>query len=430
MNRLFYSDLVKWMKSPRRKPLLVRGARQVGKTYLIKEFGSREFKNIVFIDFERSPELKKIFIDKRDPVEIVREIELVKNVRIVAGETLLFLDELQECPDAIISMRYFYEEMPKLHVIGAGSLLEFAFSSISVPVGRIQTLQMYPLTFHEFLLATGNTRLAALLNEGSKAVSDTVHEKFLQLLRTYFIVGGMPESVKVFAETSSLKEATDVLSDLVNTYRLDFSKYTPSVDKTCLDHVFSSCAAKVGAQTKYASLTDNFSNPTIKKAYHSLTLSKVIAQVKSVNPPVIPFDASASDKIFKTILLDVGIMNFLSGMPVMREYLKEDVSSFYRGAIAEQFVGQELMASMGHVYYWSRNEKSSTAEVDYLIQNDGKIFPVEVKSSDTGRFVSLKMFLDMFKSEEGYVLSARKYSVSSQGKIKFIPLYFRVSYIL
>ncbi|MBI5219919.1 MAG: ATP-binding protein [Bacteroidia bacterium] len=424
MKRLFYNELKNWMVSARRKPLIVRGARQVGKTFLIKEFGTNEFKNFIIIDFERNPEFKKIFSDNHNPTDIIREIEILKDTRISTGETLLFLDELQECPDAILSMRYFHEEMLKLHVIGAGSLLEFAFGSVSIPVGRIQMMQMYPLNFYEFLLATGNSRLADLLTEGPAELSESIHEKFLKLLRTYFITGGMPESVKVYIETSSLKASTEVLSELVNTYRFDFSKYTPSVDKTCLDNVFSSCATGVGSQTKYSGLTNGFSNPTIKKAYHSLALAKVIIQVKSVNPPVIPFETSASDKIFKTLILDIGIMNYLSGMPVLKEYLKEDISALYRGALAEQFAGQELMASTGHLYYWARNEKSSTAEVDYIIQKDGKVIPVEVKSADKGKFVSLGMFMDAYKSKEGYVLSTRKYAVSSRGKIKFIPLYY------
>lgn len=425
MKRIAEAFFSSWKLNKRRKPLIVRGARQVGKTHAITSFGKLEFENFIKIDFEREPAMKQLFEADLNPARICHEIEIIKNTKIRQGNTLLFFDEIQECPRAIISLRYFYEEMPALHVIATGSLLEFALSEISFPVGRVQVYDMYPLNFSEFLLATQQESLQELINKQPHPLSKAIHELLLSELKKYFFVGGMPESVKVFSDTQSILNCNEVQSEIVNSLRMDFSKYNPQVDKDCLNSSLSEIASNIGKQTKYSKLAQGFSNPTLKKAYQTLLMAKLIHQINAINPIGFP-PQLVSDRIFKSCLLDIGLMNFLGGVAVGEEYLKTDLLAIYRGAMAEQFVAQEFVINQQNkIYYWQRLAKSSTAEVDYVIQKNNKWYPVEVKSGSSGSLRSLHQYLNEYKDcDTAFVLSTQPYSELPQQKLKFIPLYF------
>ena len=428
MKRLIESKLLEWKNSPRRKPLIVRGARQVGKTYTITDFGKTNFRNHVVIDFERNPEFRNIFENDLQPARIISDLELVTGQRIVPGETLVFLDEIQECPRAIVALRYFYEEMPKLHIIAAGSLLEFAIGEVSFPVGRVQFAEFYPLNFLEFQLALGNVKVTEYLSTSPAKLSESSHKFLLNQLRDYFFVGGMPEAVKAFSDTRSVNRAIEVQGEICNSLKQDFSKYNPKVNKQCLTEVFTSLAKNVGRQTKYASLSEGYSNPTIKKAYQTLVQAKLVHKINSVNPQGLPLSIMTS-KVFKSVMLDIGIMNYLCGIYKTDEYFKNDLLGIYRGAMAEQFVGQEMAASQNNeLYYWSRQAKSSTAEVDYVISVNDMIIPVEVKSVSAGRLRSLHLYLKEYPNcKAGYVFSANKYAELPEQKLIFIPIYFAYS---
>jgi predicted AAA+ superfamily ATPase len=429
MKRLLDKELKTWKESPRRKPLIVRGARQVGKTYSIKQFGTSEFENLAFIDFERNVDIRRIFEGNLSAKQILSDLEILLGQRILPGKTLLFFDEIQACPRAITALRYFYEEIPGLHVIAAGSLLEFALSETSFPVGRIQFLQCYPLTFAEYLAATGHKDAAHGILQPPAKVSDAVHTFLCGELRRYFFVGGMPESVNAFVQTGSMKASFEVQAEICETFRMDFAKYAPRSDKYCLDNVLIAAAKAVGLQTKYSKLAEGYSNPTIKKAYELLNLANVLRRVPSTDPSGLPLGASASSNIFKTVFLDVGLMRYLTGMPVDIEYATPDLLSIYRGAVAEQFAGQELAVSQnGHLFYWARHAKSSSAEVDFCIIADGKIIPVEVKSGPAGKLKSMHLFLKTYpNSPKGIVFSTQPYAELPESKLTFIPLYFAFS---
>jgi predicted AAA+ superfamily ATPase len=326
-------------------------------------------------------------------------------------------------------MRYFYEEMPDLHVIAAGSLLEFAIKDIPVPVGRIQFLDVHPLSFAEYLLACGNDEAANMVLAQPKKVTPTVHEYLIEELRRYFFIGGMPESVLSYVETGSMQESFEVQAEICETYRLDFAKYSERADKHCLNAVFTTVAQSVSQQIKYSRLADGYTNPTLKKAFGLLCLAGVIRKVPSVNPSGLPLGARASAKIFKALMVDIGLMRYLSGMPVDVEYRKSDLLDIYRGAMSEQFVGQELLLSQREgLYYWSRRAKSSSAEVDYVGVINGKIYPLEVKSGSPGRLKSLHLFLKTYKkSPQGIVLSVRPYEELPEKKLTYIPLYLAFS---
>ena len=426
MKRFIEAELRKWAKSKRRKPLIVKGARQVGKTYSIKKFGEENFDNLVMLDLERNPQWHKIFEGELNPKQICSDLELVLNTKIIPGKSLLFIDEIQAFPKALTALRYFYEEMPDLHVIAAGSLIEFVLNKISFPVGRLQFLKLNPLGFVEFLHANGHEKAVQKLLAPPQKLSDTIHGFILRQLREYFFVGGMPECVLTYRDSGSFNKAFEVQSEIITSYRMDFAKYSPSVDNKCLNIVLTSLSQNVGNQIKYLKLAEGFSNPTIKKAYNLLVLANLTHNIPSVNPTGLPLGASASGKKFKSIMIDIGLMQSLCEMNISREYSLPDLLNIYRGAMAEQFIGQEIALSQhDRIFYWSRQAKSSTAEVDYVIVVNNKIIPIEVKSGSTGRLRSMHMFLDNFKNcPEGFVFSSRPYEILSEQKLTFIPLYY------
>lgn len=429
MKRFIDIELKDWKDSSRRKPLIIRGARQVGKTWSVKQFGKSCFESLAYVDLERNPDWHKVFAADLNAQRICAELEILLGQKITPGKTLLFFDEIQACPRAITALRYFFEEMPSLHVIAAGSLLEFAMRDISFPVGRVQFLHLHPLGFAEYLEALGNSEAAQTVLGAPSAVPEAVHDFLCRELRQYFFIGGMPESVKAFTESSSMQDSFEVQAEICETYRLDFAKYTPQVDKSCLNAVLTTVTQSVGQQIKYARLADGYSNPTIKKAFELLCLAHFVRKVPAANPGGLPLGASASAKIFKALLVDIGLMRYLSGMPVDVEYSKPDLLSMYRGAMAEQFVGQEMAVSQGNaLYYWSRHQKSSSSEVDYLAVLNGSICPVEVKSGPAGKLKSLHLYLQTYAgSPGGIVFSLRPYAKMPEAGITFIPLYFAFS---
>jgi predicted AAA+ superfamily ATPase len=428
MKRLIDSVFSEWKVSSRRKPLIVRGARQVGKTFSITGFGRSHFKNLIIIDFERDSKFINIFENDLNPDRILNDLELAVGQPIISGETLLFFDEIQECPKAIMALRYFFEEKPELHIIAAGSLLEFALGEISFPVGRVQFAEIFPLNFIEFQMALGNEKAVEYLTGTPEELSETAHQFLLGRLKDYFFVGGMPEAVKTYTETKSINRAIEVQGEICNSLKQDFAKYNPHVDKNCLTDVFISVAKNVGKQTKYATLSQDFSNPTIRKAYDTLVQAKLVCKINSVNPHGFPLSSTTS-RVFKSSLLDIGIMNYLCGIYKTDEYFNNDLLGIYRGAMAEQFVGQELASNRnGELYYWSRQAKSSSAEVDYIIALNDKIIPVEVKSAKAGSLKSIHQYLKEFPECTGaYVFSANKYSLLPEQKLNFLPLYYAYS---
>ncbi len=426
MKRLIEDKLLDWKNSRRRKPLILRGARQIGKTWIIKSFGNRYYKNIVTIDFEKERELHSFFEKSLDPKTIKQSIEIIKKTKIIPNETLLFFDEIQSCPRAITALRYFYEEMNEIHVIAAGSLLEFALSEISFPVGRVQSLNMYPMTFAEYLLATENETALEIINSDPKKLPESIHDSILSELRTYFFIGGMPESIKVFIESGSISDSFDVHKELITTFQDDFSKYAPYADKHCLSDVFKNVARNIGNQIKYAHLSESFTSPTIKKAFETLLHAKIIKKIPSLHNITPLLNLNFSLKKFKTLLLDIGLWQHLSGISDYLELTKSDLSNIYRGALAEQFVGQELTrANDGEIYYWARDKKGSSAEIDYLVTIDGKPYPIEVKSGKAGSLKSMHMILENYPDcPSGIVFSTRPFEKLEEQKLIFLPLYY------
>jgi len=422
MKRLAEQNLLQWKDSPRRKPLILRGARQVGKTWLIENFLATHFDHFIKIDFEKNRELHSSFDENLDPRRILNLLELATE-KIVPGKTLLFLDEIQACPRAIMALRYFYEEIPELHLVTAGSLLEFAFTEISVPVGRVQYLHIHPMTFCEYLTALGRQKMAELIQENPAQISLPAHEQILKELKNYFFVGGMPECVKVWRETSSMITVAEVQNEIIDSYRDDFSKYTPRTDPACLDAVLLSVAKNVGEQLKYTQLNDGHTGPTNRKAFDLLAKAKIIHKIPSCNPSGLPLGATANPKKFKASFLDIGLMQRLCRIPIDAEIKQNDLLAIYRGKLAEQFVAQEMLTT-DELFYWSREKRGSNAEIDYLAVLNGTIYPIEVKSGAAGSLRSLHLMLKTYPNcLEGIVLSTQPHNRLAEQKLLFLPLY-------
>lgn len=428
MKRDLERDLFNWKEHKDRLPLLLRGARQVGKSYIVEEFGKKAFKNIVIVNFEFRPELKQCFTTL-DPVEIINKLQLLMGESIEAEKTLLFLDEIQECPNAIMALRYFKEKYDRLAVIGAGSLMEFALNSpdFKMPVGRIQFIYLEPLSFGEFLTASGNELLRGYLREIrlNSVFDDAVHHKLMDLLRIYLIVGGMPAVVKEYLESRNFLNCQRIQNSLLQAYRNDFGKYAKSSELKYLQKVLDETPRLVGNRIKYSNVDPNSKSRDIKQALNLLKLAGIVCPIYAAAASGLPLGAQANEMKFKLNFLDVGLMQNACGLQAELT-LTDNFFLINAGAVTEQLIGQELRAYFDSylkcgLFFWARDKKSSSAEVDYVVAVDSLILPVEVKAGKTGTLKSLKLFIEEKKSLFGVRFSQEKLSLHD--KVLTLPLY-------
>ena len=395
--------LQEWKSRTTRKPLIVRGARQVGKTRLIRDiFGKREFKSVVEINFEFRRDLAELFLSN-DPAKIVPLLETVIGERIVDGETLLFLDEVQAAPQVLAALRYFYERRPSLHVIAAGSLLEFALSDFehSVSVGRIEYLYLEPLSFEEFLPAVGATGLRDWIRRYRLGddVPDALHRDCLEKVLLYWIVGGLPEAARVYGETNSLVEVERVQQSLITTYAEDFAKYRRRVPLAMLDAVFASLPLQIGKKFSYVAVSRDVKARELGVAVDLLQKALVLTRVNRVPGNAVPLEVGEDARNFKAFALDIGLAARQMGLspsalklPVDARFIAE------RGGFCEQFVAENLKCAMPEhlphrLYHWERMRTGSDAEVDFLIAVGSSVVPLEVKAGKTGSLKSLHQYL-------------------------------------
>ncbi len=390
-----------WLLNKKRKPLIIRGARQVGKSTLVELFAREQQKDLRLVNLERHPELSPVFSTK-DPQQIIQQIEFLPNMGRVGADSLLFLDEIQAVPEAIPALRYFYEDLTEFPVVSAGSLLEFALTdhAFSMPVGRVQYLHMGPMTFSEFLLAVGEERLNDFIThyELGRTVGEVVHQRLLELLRSYYYVGGMPEAVAVFAETRSYKSVSEVHNSIIETYRDDFPKYAGTRNLSRMLNVFNFAARNIGIKIKYSNISTRDQSITIKKDIELLAMARVISKVIHSHCSGLPLQADVEEKVYKLLFLDVGLMNAICGLDWRSISQMEEIKLVNQGAVAEQFIGQHLQAMLAdspnrELNYWLREGRSSNAELDFVVALGGDIIPIEVKSGATGSLKSLHQFM-------------------------------------
>jgi len=403
-----------WKKEEHRYPLLVHGARQVGKSYSIIKFGENEFDNLVEVNFELKPYYITCF-DTLEPKKIIETLSVLSKSDIIPGKTLLFLDEIQECPNAIIALRYFYEQMPELHVIGAGSLLEFVISqeNFRMPVGRVQYLYMKPLSFLEFLDAVGENRTRKIIETSTwdNLPSLGIHQHLISLVKKYSIIGGMPAVVSEYASTSNLDKCFQIQTIIIQTYRDDFGKYSSKVKHKYLQKIFFAVPKMIGRKFKYSHVNNSLQSRDLKEALELLEKAGVVYRIKQTSGEGLPLEANAREKHFKTTFLDIGLMQNICGLS--SEILISTDENFIKineGAIAEQFTAQELFAyrdfyQVPSLYYWAREARNSNAEIDYIIPCCLSALPIEVKAGKTGTLRSMHIYLEKYGLPAGVRIS-------------------------
>ena len=400
--------LEEWAARQSRKPLVIRGARQVGKSTLVREFANAAGLPLVTIDFERNPELREAFT-VRYPARILSTLALLTGQTIVPGTHLLFLDEIQAAPEALAALRYFYEEAPELHVVAAGSLVEFTLADtrFSMPVGRIEYLHLGPLVFEDFLDAMGHPELSAHLravplSDLEDAFPDAVHKRYVDLLREYWVVGGLPEAVSGYAQgcgsaDGGFSELARIQQSVMATYRDDFNKYSHGSTGDRVRMVFDSLPGLVGRKFKYVGVSRDHRAAELADALRLLCMARIAYKVCRTAANGVPLAAEVNERHFKCLFMDIGLMCAALHLDLL-DLRTHDLTLVNAGALAEQFIGQHLLYSgPGYetpaLYYWARETKNAAAEVDYLMTLGAQVVPVEVKAGATGSLKSLHRFL-------------------------------------
>lgn len=427
MKRIIDHFLIEWKNRKNRKPLLLRGARQVGKTYAIQKLG-KTFPTFIEINLESNEAAKSIFEYDMDPKRILLQLSELTQKNIIPGSTLLFIDEIQNIPKAITTLRYFYETMPKLHVVAAGSLLDFAIEEVGIPVGRVSSLFMYPLSFLEFLVALGHNKWAKLIIERKldNPQSEPLHKKLLNLVSEYLAIGGMPEAINEWIETKTSRASKIVHSDLLFNYQQDFEKYAKKNQVKYLNLLFKKAINQIGNKFMFSRVGE-YKKRELDPALELLEKAGLLNKITQSAGQGIPIGAQANLDDFKIIFLDVGLCQALLKFDISQWLIKPMDTLINKGEIVEAFVGQEILAysdpiTKESLFYWRRQNRNSQAEIDYLIQIQNEIIPIEVKAGISKRIKSMQIFLDSHSnSSYGIRFSADNYSLYK--KINSYPLY-------
>lgn len=395
MERSIYSSLKKWKESPTRKPLILQGARQVGKTYILKEFGAREYSEVVYINCDDNNDMQNMFVDY-DVDRIIRSMSAISGVSIKPSTTLLILDEIQEVERGLASLKYFCEKAPEYHVAVAGSLLGITLhEGTSFPVGKVDMLYMYPMDFEEFLLAMGKEQLVELLRSNSWAALTPLRGMLTELLRQYYFVGGMPEAVKTYVERGDIWEVRSIHSKIIDAYRNDMSKHVPKQQVQRINMVWNSIPSQLARDNKkfiYGALRKGARANDFEIAIQWLVDSGLVHKVHRISKPVVPLKFYEDMASFKLFLLDCGLLGALSETPPEQILIGDNVFEEYKGAFTENYVLQQLKSlPRTFVYYYSND--NSTLEIDFVVQHEAHVIPIEVKAEENLRAKSLRQFV-------------------------------------
>lgn len=428
MKRLIDYHLKIWKNDSYRKPLLLRGARQVGKTHAARQLG-KSFVDFVEVNLELLPEARTIFEKNLQPERIIRDLSLITKSSITPGKTLLFIDEIQNVPQAIIALRYFYELFPELHVIAAGSLLDFAVEQVGIPVGRVQSLYMYPLSFMEFLAAVQEQLLVEeiLSHKSTQPLQESIHTKTLSLLGEYIALGGMPEIVSLWQQSKDPLLCYNVHNTLAQTYRQDFGKYARKLQIKYVELLFDQIPVQLGSKFKYNKIEGEYRKRELAPALDLLVTAGIAHKIFHSSGQGVPLGAQIDSQDYKVAFLDVGLSQALLDLDISDWFLHPLTQFVNKGSLTEAFIGQELLAysnptKRSNLYYWHRETRTSQAEVDYLIQKEEQIIPIEVKSGLGTTLKSLQIFLENHQnSPYGIRFSMHNYSQYEQ--IYSYPLY-------
>jgi uncharacterized protein len=422
MKRALINNLIDWKNSPNRKPLILQGARQVGKTWLMKEFGKQEFKQVLYLNFESSERLKNIFVTDFNIERLIAVIEIETNQTIDAADCLLIFDEIQEAPKGITALKYFYEQAPQYFIIAAGSLLGIAQQhNSSFPVGKVDFLQLYPMSFLEFLENNEEEKLVNAIQNKNWTILETFHEKIIEKLRMYYYVGGMPEVVLDYTIHKNVAMARSIQQKIILGYENDFAKYAPNTIVPKIRMVWQAIISQLAKENKkfiYGQIKKGARAKDFEDAINWLVQAGLLLKVNRVQKPTMPLNAYIDVDAFKLYLLDIGLLNALAnvGQQILLE--KNNILTEYKGALTEQYVCQQLKIQTD-LYYWTAEK--ATAEVDFLLQYKNEIIPIEVKAEANLKSKSLKVYVEKYAATKAIRTSMHFYKTESW--LTNMPLY-------
>ena len=426
MERKVLCQLLEWKEDRRRKPLVVEGARQVGKTWAVKEFGNRYYDYLAYINFEEAKHLQKLFVQDYDTERILRVVRTQCGVPCEAGKTLIFFDEIQEAEGGLTALKYFRENCPEQHVIVAGSLLGISLhKGVYFRVGKVNFLQMYPMNFIEFLKAVGDEALAAAIEIRDFDTLAVFHEKLTNRLKDYYYVGGMPEAVQAFADDADWAEIRDIQREIIRGYEDDFSKHAEGALVERLRQVWRSVPSQLSRENKkfvFGLIREGARAREYEVALQWLFDAGILHKVSGLTKPGIPLAAYREEKAFKVFLNDVGLLSAMSGLGAKTLLQGADVFTEFKGALTEQYVFQQ-MNEVADLYYWSK--ENSQQEIDLLLQNDNELLPIECKAEENLRSKSLKGFIRDNGIRHAVKVSMKPYHDSGEIVVN-VPLYMIV----
>lgn len=421
MKRQIEGYLNQWFNDSGRKPLILRGARQVGKTWIVRKFAQNSQLDLIELNFEQNKDFVEFF-SNNEPNHTLTLLKSYFQKEFLPQKSLLFLDEIQAAPELLAKLRWFSEKLPELAVIAAGSLLDFTLNehSFSMPVGRVTYAYLEPLSFEEFLIAAQQSQLCDYLNQytPNEVVPTPIHDMLMNWLREYFFVGGMPEAVKSWVEDRSLIKIKKIHEDLMTSFSIDFAKYAKKVSHERLAEVLQSIPNQLGQKFQYQRVNPDIKTVAIKQALELLCMARLCQKVEDSNASGLPLAAGVNKRVFKVIFLDIGLVSSLLGLAFHENMLNKDIHLVNEGGLAEQFIGQMLKTIPPfyvepHLYYWVREKKTSSAEVDYLITEQSQIVPIEVKAGSAGKLKSLHLLMALKEFPLAVRFNGDKPSVTS-----------------
>ncbi len=426
MKRKALNQLIAWKENPKRMPLIINGACQVGKTYIIKEFGQLFFENVVYINLETNLSVNSYFGSDITPARIIRYLETTTNTRIIPEQTLLVLDEIQSCPRALTALKTFCEEAPQYHIVAAGSLLNVAFirENYSFLIGKVDEISMYPMDFEEFLWAAGKEMLSVEISQHyqtDQPLPEALHIQATELYRQYLIVGGMPAAILEFTETNSLITATEVQARVLSEYTADMSKYANSATSVKIRACYNSIPAQLAKENKkfqYKMVQKGGTATIFGESIEWLNFAGVILKCSKIDHGFIPIAAYTDLSDFKLYMSDVGMLTMKSGMPHQLILSTVEEDNGFLGVMSENYVAQALTANGIPLFYW-KNE--NTAELDFVLQTGGQVIPVEVKKGSRTKSVSMNLFVKKYNCP--YAIRISKKNFGFENNIKSVPLY-------
>lgn len=423
MERFLHKELEAWRSSESRKPLILFGARQVGKTWLLKDFGSRMYKNVAFVSFDRNDAAVQLMTTEKSADKLLRGLSAITGIDIVPGDTLVILDEIQDCPIALTRLKAMAEDAPDFHIAACGSLLGIALhEGVSYPVGQVDEMYLYPMTFGEFLLANGKEKMFEFLVENDWPMINAISSEYIDLLRQYYYVGGMPAAVKAYVENKGLNAVRTQQKHILNDYDRDFSKHAPARVVPRIRMVWQSIVSQLAKENKkfiFGAMKKGARASEFEEAIQWLTDAGIVYKVNRVNAVQMPLKFYEDRDVFKLFILDVGLMGAMADVPAGQMMVGDNIFKEYKGAFTEVYVKSQLQTVAIPVCYHS--VERSRIELDFVIQLSDNVYPVEVKAEENVKAKSMKLFIENNPHLKGIRLSMRNYE--NQSWIENIPLF-------